>query len=338
MSSPERYYTDWKNRTEQPKTSSTSLPYFLEVEVSSLRKSTSNWMAEVVGLIIGGVSLATIFSAVIGLCECVHFGKTFGQEYETALTKLTIVRLRLSRWAAAIQDQTQDVGTMQDGQTALRILERIKYLFEETKKLSLKYEGNPALYDPLEGTGRDIRRFVTTVRKVVSQRQKNTRMFQKTIWAVYDKDKFNRLLDDVTELVDGLVGLFPSESGSNLILQKQELLCEEDLDLLVTQNKIPAELLVNAASNTDEILKSRLEMRLNEPPMHVYIGNEISGQGCVKFGDEYLDGFTAQTESLSRGNIYKNNTVSGQGFVQFGNTYGGYSFFGAPTATYYHRR
>ncbi|KAK6541947.1 hypothetical protein TWF694_007719 [Orbilia ellipsospora] len=297
-------------------------------------------MAEIVGLVIGGVSLATIFSAVIGLCECVHFGKTFGQEYETALTRLSIARLRLSRWAAAVQDEKRDIGTARDGETALRILERIKYLFEETRKLSLKYEGNPALYDPVEGTSRDVRKFVTTIRKVISQRQRNTRMFQKTIWAVYDKDRFNKLLDAVTELIDGLLELFPSEAPdgpAGTIVERQEALCEDELDVLITQNNIPAELVIKASANTDGVLRRRLEMRLNEPSTHIFIGNEIGGEGCVKFGDEYLDGFIPQIGG--RGNIYHNNIVSGRGFVHFGNTYGGgYSFLGAPMTNYFYQR
>ncbi|EPS36627.1 hypothetical protein H072_9853 [Dactylellina haptotyla CBS 200.50] len=285
-------------------------------------------MAEVIGLIIGGVSLATLFSAVIGLCECVHFGKSFGQDYEIALTRLSIVRLRLSRWAAAIQEQEQDLATVKDGEIALGTLEQIRQLFEGARELSLKYEGNTALYDPIDGTGRDIRKLVSTVRKVVSQRQKNTRTFRKTVWAVYDKERFNKLLDDVTKLVDGLVELFPAPT----LAEKQESLCEEDLDLLIVQNNIPAELVVNATANTDEALRSRLEMRL-QTSTHVYIGNEISGNACVKLGDEYLNGFT--NPGGSRGNIYHNNTVSGEAFVQFGNTYGGYGFFGSPVATNY---
>ncbi|EPS35513.1 hypothetical protein H072_11089 [Dactylellina haptotyla CBS 200.50] len=150
--------------------------------------------------------------------------------------------------AAAIQSQNRDLGTLQNGETALRILEHIKQLFEETRRLSLKYKGDPALCDPVDGIGRDARRFVAAVRNVVTRRQRNYRMLQRTTWAVYDKNKFNRLLDDVTELVDGLVRLFPSESEresgttaiatvGSAIRQKQEALYEEDLDFLITQKK-----------------------------------------------------------------------------------------------------
>ncbi|KAF3929508.1 hypothetical protein ABW19_dt0202158 [Dactylella cylindrospora] len=281
-------------------------------------------MAEILGLVIGGISLVTVFSTAISLCECVRFSKSFGQDYETALTKLSILRLRLSRWAAAVREQPDDFATQEDGQVALKILERITYLFQETQKLSLKYSGNMALYDPIGETGTDARNLVNTVGKVISQRQKRTRMFQRTVWAVYDKENFNKLLEDVTELVDGLVELFPAEKLP-VFREKQQSLCEEDLNIL-DQSKIPLQWLSEAASGTDGILKSRIELRIEANPKHLYIGNQVGGRAKVKFGDEYLRGYPYPSQIATRGNLYKDNVIQGEAFVHCGDTFGGCGF------------
>ncbi|KAK6524193.1 hypothetical protein TWF694_005853 [Orbilia ellipsospora] len=281
-------------------------------------------MAEIAGLVIGGLGLATLFSSVIGLCECVRFGKSFGQDYETALTRLSIIKLRLSRWAAAIQDQDEDFTTSEDGQHASKILERIKHLFEEMQKLSLRYPGSVALYDPLGDTGNEVRNLVSAITKIVKQRQKRAGLFRKTVWAVYDKEKFKELLDEVTSLVDGLVGLFPSEKHPGFV-QKQECLCDEDLDVLTSRSKTKLSTLADAASGADQALGSRIEMRLGITK-HLYFKNKISGRAKVKFGNEYLKGSKMEMPMVTSGNIYKDNVISGEAFIHFGDTFGGSSF------------
>ncbi|KAF3924635.1 hypothetical protein AA313_de0203382 [Arthrobotrys entomopaga] len=281
-------------------------------------------MAEIAGLVIGGLGLATIFSSVIGLCECVRFGKSFGEDYETALTRLSIIKLRISRWAAALQDQDEDFTTSEDGQHASKILERIKHLFEELQDLSLRYPGSVALYDPLGDTGNEVRNLVSAITKIVRRRQKRAGFLRKTVWAVYDKEKFKKLLDEVTSLVDGLVGLFPLEKHPGFV-QKQESLCDEDLKVLTSRNRTKLSTLANAATGADQVLGSRIEIRLGITK-HLYLGNEISGRAKVKFGNEYLRGSKMHMPMATSGNIYRDNVISGEAVVHFGDTFGGSSF------------
>ncbi|KAF3932940.1 hypothetical protein ABW20_dc0101722 [Dactylellina cionopaga] len=264
-------------------------------------------MAEIVGLVVGGISLATIFSAAIGLCECVHFGRSFGDDYEIALTKLSIVRLRLSRWAAIIQEQDPDLATPEDGQEAFRILERIQYLFEEIQKLSLKYPGEVVM----SKSRYNIKNITNIAGNMIRQRQKRTGMFRKTLWAVYDKERLNRMLDDVTILVDGLVNLFPPEGLS--FARRQQSRYEND-----TANKL------------NGMGVNLLERRPVEGSKHIFIGNEIRGQAKVKFGDEYLNG--SKVPMVSGGSLYKDNKIEGGGgCVHYGDTFGGRSFLETTT-------
>ena len=59
-------------------------------------------MAEVFGIFVGAVNIATTFSAVIEVFDYVQLGRRFGRDYQTSQLKLTLLRLRLSRWGEAV--------------------------------------------------------------------------------------------------------------------------------------------------------------------------------------------------------------------------------------------
>lgn len=277
---------------------------------------------ELAGLIIGGVSLTALVSTTLGFCEYVRFGKSFGEDYETALTKLNIIKLRLSRWAEAVQQENRAFGSPSEGNLALATLERIKRHFEEAEKLSKKYllrGTNTALFDLNRETTKEVKKFVDVIGKVVAQRQKKASAFQKTVWAVYDKERFSKLLSDVSGLVDDLVGLFPAEKYPGF--DKNQLsLYEQDMRTLCSEDPRAVELMKSASKDLDKRLYT-ITMEVKVTPRHVFIGNQVKGRAIAKFGDDFMLGYSPS--GLGRGHIFQGNTVDGDAVIHYGDTFGG---------------
>jgi hypothetical protein len=59
-------------------------------------------MAEVVGLVLGGLGLAGLFNNALDCFEYIHIGKNFAGSLQTSLLKLDNARLKLSRWGEAL--------------------------------------------------------------------------------------------------------------------------------------------------------------------------------------------------------------------------------------------
>src|ERR1700730_12325786 len=101
-------------------------------------------MAEAVGLTVGGVGLATLFTTCIDCFEYVQLGRKFGTNYQRCLLKLDIVKLRLSRWADAVNESQQQynvaISSASEAPKVREILGEIIELFVDAEKVSAKYK------------------------------------------------------------------------------------------------------------------------------------------------------------------------------------------------------
>ena len=57
---------------------------------------------EPLGLGVGIIGLAGVFTACVDCFEYVQFGRQFGNDYGKCLLKLDTVRLRISRWGTTV--------------------------------------------------------------------------------------------------------------------------------------------------------------------------------------------------------------------------------------------
>ena len=99
---------------------------------------------DAVGLVIG---VASLFTTCMQCFEYVQCGKSFGKDYESAILKLDISRMRLARWAESIglNDPTrvkelQSSLTSREIQIAEILLGAIKEAFDSVEKQSKTYE------------------------------------------------------------------------------------------------------------------------------------------------------------------------------------------------------
>ena len=74
-------------------------------------------MAEVVGLALGGISIASVFSSCVEILECFEHGRNWLYDFSLALTKVNLMKVRLSQLGEHIQTETcvAETGVLQSG-------------------------------------------------------------------------------------------------------------------------------------------------------------------------------------------------------------------------------
>jgi hypothetical protein len=177
-------------------------------------------MAETAGLVVGVVALAGLFNNV-------QLGRTFGKSFQTSQLKLDNARLRLSRWGKSLglNEDIRDTASLQGrygSEAAVKhaeaLLGQIIDLFAEAEGASTKYKTRTpelqgpslAAYNPKTDLDPAPATLHAKMRQLAIARQSRSGVRQKAKWALYQEKQFRRLIEDITELVDGLVALFPA--------------------------------------------------------------------------------------------------------------------------------
>jgi hypothetical protein len=279
-------------------------------------------MAEAVGLTMGSVALASLFTTCIDCFEYVQLGRQFGTNYQRSLLKLDIVKLRLSRWADAVNESQQRynvaIGSANEAQKVQEILGEIIELFANTEKVSAKYKmkakpGDLVAYDVNADLEPDLRSMHNKMCELAIKRQKRSSFAQKAAWALYEEKHFNRLIEDVTTLVDGLVELFPATRG-----RLQQLSLEEAQEM---KEEPSLGVLEEAAEDIDPLLQTSVQQVLTGRKGHIFFRNLATEDARVRYGDESMAGATL----TGPGHTYDSNIASGKSRVHYGNKFGGKS-------------
>jgi hypothetical protein len=173
-------------------------------------------MAEVAGLVLGTVALASLYRTCVELFESFELGRNYTYDYQLACTKVSLLRARLRSWgnllniekpgdeSPALRDlwaEEQDViggslcGIRDIFENTSLLIERYKLTpqrsWAERYKPSLKTKSTERLHLQAPGTGHAASRAWNTLRK-------------RTTWAIHDKTKFDGFLADLGFLVDNL--------------------------------------------------------------------------------------------------------------------------------------
>ncbi|KAG8810143.1 hypothetical protein FRC17_003072, partial [Serendipita sp. 399] len=252
-------------------------------------------MAEVAGLVIGAVSMVTLWNTCVQAFDVVASGKTYGYDYEVARVKLEVERIRLLAWGeavglASVQRETPDPSTIIDARlnreamrdTVLRLLGCIQHVFNDTNALQRKYglkqevsSSSPATIEGITTSlqqslvvgissdtqqqhlilGSIFKRAYTSLQKSAKEYQDNTPFRRKTKWAISDKAKFLRLIAEIKGFNDSLVHLFPD------VMSKTNNTLREDID---NSDEIRSlQLLQQASAEDHEEISETASERLN---------------------------------------------------------------------------
>lgn len=248
---------------------------------------------EPAGLAVGLLGLAGIFSAVVECFEYVQLGKAFGADYGKCILRLDVALLRLCRWASVFgiaedSEQTRAIDVpQQDFQVVKRLLQQILDTFEDAKRISERYEKSTKdqnthmdaltrLNEEADLTHED-ERLHSQLRRIAKRRQKCIGVLGKARWALYEKKKFDRLIEDITEFVDKLVMLFPGSP------QAQAQLCESEVTEI--QNDEDLATLQAIAGGDDELLQRTIEAKRASRGGHDTSDWTVEG-GKVRIGDD----------------------------------------------------
>ncbi|CAG5138807.1 uncharacterized protein ALTATR162_LOCUS443 [Alternaria atra] len=256
---------------------------------------------EVGGFVVGVISLASLFNNVIDCFEYVHIGKSFGSNFELYLLKLDNAQLRLSRWGddlglsgGGINDATalpSNVWSEANQHKAEQNLGHILEQFSKAMEISKQYKTdkatdsesltivNDGMMDPMTFSLHE------KIRAMAKKRQNGASLAKKIKFTLYDEKHLKALVDEITNLTNQLVDLFPARKQRQV-----ELAAREVSDLIE-----PFLELGNAARGQDEDLMLALEKIIKPANNLMTFNTEKSNVG--KMGSDTGGHYTMQVGS-----------------------------------------
>ncbi|KAL8377078.1 hypothetical protein RB595_007968 [Gaeumannomyces hyphopodioides] len=188
-------------------------------------------MAEIFGTVSGALNVAALFNNCVDCFEYVQLGRHFGRDYERCQLKVRIAQARLSRWgqAVAIHEDARFASaspTDTSTQQIQAILEEISMLFQSVQKTSKRYELGAKQEDLVLFQETDMQpafqRLCGRLGSVVRQRQNDTSLVKKAAWALYDSKNLDKLIKELTGLVDDLEKIYPVKAARQLVEEEIE--------------------------------------------------------------------------------------------------------------------
>ncbi|KAI4265738.1 MAG: hypothetical protein L6R38_009210 [Xanthoria sp. 2 TBL-2021] len=284
---------------------------------------------ESAGLAIGVAGLAGLFSACVDCFEYIQLGRQFGHDYGKCLLKLDAARLQLSRWGASIglstvnsslQRQLVASATSQEMRLAEDLLRQILDTFEDAKRIAARYTGyvsasttgsstDLVVYDAdTADINSDFQRVHHRMRELAQQRQKTIGIRKKAKWALYEKKRFDRMIEDVMVFINQLVNLFPAAEDN------QRGLCKLEVEAFQKPQELA--LLNDAAQGDDEILSGEIKRQM-ETRGHVVTNYSAGGNTSTFIGDDIAFGVEGKSHT------FNGFSASGNAVVRLGNIYRG---------------
>lgn len=259
-------------------------------------------MAEAAGLAVGVVALAGLFNNAVECFELVQIGRTFGKSFQTSQLKLDNARLRLSRWGKSLglDEHVRDTVSLQgcfESEATIKhaesLLGQIVELFADAEGISNKYKSRAgpqddsfAVYNPQTDLDSAMAKLHEKMRQLAIERQNRSGIRQKAKWALYREKQFRRLMEDITELVDGLVELFPAAQ------QSQRELCDLEVSRMGEGEGIPV--LKEIAAAQDKLLEQAITKATDSRNTSHHVVFSGSGNKGLQLGYNYgsMSGFT----------------------------------------------
>ncbi|KAH9476040.1 Small glutamine-rich tetratricopeptide repeat-containing protein 2 [Psilocybe cubensis] len=156
--------------------------------------------------------------------DIVDSSHRYGIDYEIARVKLEVERIRLLEWGNAVGFGTEDSNTStfdarldraEIRNTVLRLLGCVHHVFEEAGRLQERYGLHQITADQQENELRILplaaifKRAYAPLIRSSKDRQSNTPLPQKKLWAIRDKKKFEDMINEIRGFNDSLDQLFP---------------------------------------------------------------------------------------------------------------------------------
>ena len=170
-------------------------------------------MAEVPGLIIGAVALASLFSTCIDLFDRFELGRNFIADYQLASTKLSLLKTRLWHWGRALNIEVpgSECSSLrehwyEEKDIVGRSLLGIERLLSDVSLLEEKYKMSPKPVSRLRYCAVQSRSSLSRSSSDSTTAPLSAATFfrKRTTWAVHDKGKFDALIQDLSFFIENL--------------------------------------------------------------------------------------------------------------------------------------
>ena len=194
-------------------------------------------------------------------------------------------------------------------------------LFQSAQKTSKRYEIIAKQEDLVLLEEKDMkplfRGLHNRLQGLAHRRQKHTSLIKKTVWALYDGKTFEKLVEQITNLVDELEKLFPVEATCRRLVELEIEEIEDEQSLIA---------LKDAAESTDEALSDVVVQRMEKITGMNYAKDVKTEDGAkVRIGNEYGDtvfirGIAVTTQST---NIAGTVVAKGESKIHIGESIGG---------------
>lgn len=262
-------------------------------------------MAEVAGLAIGGVALASLFDTCMRTFERIDAGKNCGRDYQEAALKITLLGNRLSRWEELYRTVAPS-STIREGYLAEAALESLKTSLDRLCKTADRYEpsdGSTAVANTTEKLQ------AMTISRV------KTSFGAKIIWALHDKKEVNEVILSVRFKIEEL------ESLASSLVPAIKRRAESEAEELVLpayfeepEKTIPA--LKTSTADVDPYFGEGVAKMTGH-----YFENVLAiGNAKLHTGDSVAAGYTGPF--LQDHHSYKNIRAEGDAIAHSGNMYG----------------
>jgi hypothetical protein len=175
-------------------------------------------MAEAFGIVSSVVSIASIFSTCLECFDYIQIGRRFGKDFQTKLLTLSLLKSRLSRWGTAVHiyDDPQlghPKATQDDINLAKNVLYQMLVLLADSEKVSNKFRLTAKAGENLSVfTSANLDTKISVLDNKMcqqaAQRQKGSSLAKLTSWALYKKEYYSSLVEDISQLLDNLEQVF----------------------------------------------------------------------------------------------------------------------------------
>ncbi|MCJ1414079.1 hypothetical protein MMC32_000404 [Xylographa parallela] len=140
----------------------------------------------------------------------------------------------------------------EDIRLAQSLLEQILETFKDAERISERFKKHTTIQNPRSGDlivynatsnmDSDYRRLHLTIRELALKRQKETSIFTKAAWALYEKKRFEGIITDVNDLATQLMDLFTAAQDDRRALCTTEVSAiNRSQDLALLQNAVDEE-------------------------------------------------------------------------------------------------
>ncbi|KAF7137111.1 hypothetical protein CNMCM5793_007175 [Aspergillus hiratsukae] len=278
-------------------------------------------MAEPFGIVAGAVGIAAAFTACIDCFEYIHFGRHFRRDFQTDLLTLNCARLRLSRWGQSVHvlddpHLGRQDATAEEIQTVKNSLYQILVLFANSEEISLKYrhDAKPgqdlAILNPQD---EDVafQKVYNKIKDLVNQRKKAASILKRAGWALYHRSEFRSLIQDITNLIDGIEKLFPAQEAQLAAVQEEIAQIDDEQSLKAVEF---------AAHEIDPLFEMTAHSALTG---HRY--SNIVVKGRAQAGDTFGSDWHGHAGGSSH--VYDDIQIEIGGKAQMGNKFGGKDFW-----------